>query len=210
MISYPARAHNPSAFNPGNLTIYPPEKPTEPSSNPFHTTTKATPTPNPSDVDPMPRPKRSRAENETRMSNTQLNTIQDPVTHDDPRPGKRNRNTTPYKIPTEEPQRSPSPETEDISQEVQRRLLIQEERRRKRESSQTDKRKRESIGSNESVSPGTSRRKKRARVSSGEMAGSWKDGGSGNLNQRKRFWDGASGSDAAARAKRSRRVGTRS
>lgn len=58
-------------------------------------------------------------------------------------------------------------ETEDISEEVQRRLRIQEERRRKKESVKPEKRKRESLLSNESTSPGMNR-PKRKRVRSGE------------------------------------------
>ncbi|KAJ5754455.1 hypothetical protein N7533_003998 [Penicillium manginii] len=59
-------------------------------------------------------------------------------------------------------------ETEDISAEVQRRLLIKEERRRKKENAQPEKRKRESMISNESLSPGGGQKpqKKRVRVGS--------------------------------------------
>ncbi|KAJ5347718.1 uncharacterized protein N7506_000971 [Penicillium brevicompactum] len=58
--------------------------------------------------------------------------------------------------------------TEDISAEVQRRLKIREEQRRKRDTPKQDKRKRESLVSNESASPGPAARprKKRARVDS--------------------------------------------
>ncbi|KAJ5648178.1 hypothetical protein N7490_004550 [Penicillium lividum] len=56
-----------------------------------------------------------------------------------------------------------SNETEDISAEVQRRLRIKDEMRRKKESSQSNKRKRESISA-DNVSPGSLRlHKKRAR-----------------------------------------------
>ncbi|BDD55282.1 hypothetical protein MAP00_000819 [Monascus purpureus] len=50
-----------------------------------------------------------------------------------------------------------SPETEDISAEVQRRLKIKEERRKKRNIPKSEKRKRESLLSNASFSEGTSK-----------------------------------------------------
>lgn len=56
-------------------------------------------------------------------------------------------------------------EPEDISAEVQRRLRIKEERRRKKGNTQSEKRKRESLLSNESFSStGYKPHKKRARV----------------------------------------------
>lgn len=55
--------------------------------------------------------------------------------------------------------------TEDISAEVQRRLKIKEEQRRKKENPKPDKRKRDSLASNDGASPAISRpRKKRARM----------------------------------------------
>ncbi|CAG8056093.1 unnamed protein product [Penicillium olsonii] len=58
--------------------------------------------------------------------------------------------------------------TEDISAEVQRRLKIKEEQRRKRETPKHDKRKRDSLASNDGASPGatTRPRKKRAKTDS--------------------------------------------
>ncbi|KAJ5239248.1 hypothetical protein N7468_003867 [Penicillium chermesinum] len=86
------------------------------------------------------------------------------------------------------------PETEDISQEVQRRLRIQEERRRKKESGRSDKRKRESMGSNENASPGTAHQRKRKKV--GKDSVSLKKE-SASSSQRKRYLDGPSSLDAA-------------
>ncbi|KAJ5497330.1 hypothetical protein N7463_009317 [Penicillium fimorum] len=55
--------------------------------------------------------------------------------------------------------------TEDISAEVQRRLKIKEEQRRKKENPKADKRKRDSLASNDGESPIASRpRKKRLMV----------------------------------------------
>ena len=55
--------------------------------------------------------------------------------------------------------------TEDISAEVQRRLKIREEQRKKKENPKADKRKRESLASNEGESPIASKpRKKRLRL----------------------------------------------
>lgn len=82
---------------------------------------------------------------------------------------KRKLNPTPPLNPPDESQHTSSAyETEDISAEVQRRLLIKEERRRKKENAQPEKRKRESMISNESLSPGGGQKpqKKRVRVGS--------------------------------------------
>ncbi|PWY74965.1 hypothetical protein BO83DRAFT_436968 [Aspergillus eucalypticola CBS 122712] len=60
-----------------------------------------------------------------------------------------------------------SVETEDISEEVQRRLKIKEEQRRRRETSKVDKRKRDSLTSNGSTSSartGTKHTRKKART----------------------------------------------
>lgn len=60
-----------------------------------------------------------------------------------------------------------SVETEDISEEVQRRLKIKEEQRKRRETSKVDKRKRDSLTSNGSTSSartGTKHTRKKARI----------------------------------------------
>lgn len=57
-----------------------------------------------------------------------------------------------------------STETEDISAEVQRRLEIKEEQRRKRYNAKPEKRKRDSLASNASISsPGEAARPKRKK-----------------------------------------------
>ncbi|KAJ6096110.1 hypothetical protein N7486_006856 [Penicillium sp. IBT 16267x] len=151
------------------------------SDNPFQSTSTTTsktraaesPAPQSTDTEYTARRKRSRTDKdiEPRASI-------DPA--DESRSSKRKRDIPSYELPIDIPS---SNETEDISEEVQRRLRIKEERRRKKESSQPEKRKRDSMISNESVSPGLSRhRKKRARVgdelNSVELAsGSATDGG---------------------------------
>ncbi|KAJ5760687.1 hypothetical protein N7520_007843 [Penicillium odoratum] len=80
---------------------------------------------------------------------------------------KRKRDMPSFRQPSVETQWTQddqdSNETEDISAEVQRRLRIKDEMRRKKESSQSNKRKRESISA-DNVSPGSLRlHKKRAR-----------------------------------------------
>ena len=65
--------------------------------------------------------------------------------------------------------------TEDISAEVQRRLKIKEEQRRKRETPKQDKRKRDSLASNDGASPSEATcrpRKKRAKMSNERKRGS--------------------------------------
>ncbi|KAJ5257015.1 hypothetical protein N7478_013119 [Penicillium angulare] len=116
-----------------------------------------TPSSPPSDKEPTTRRKRSRTEKDTTVVDSQWQPS--PIVLDDPRASKRKRDTqsTPhpdYSQPLyhEAPE---SHETEDISEEVQRRLRIKEERRRKKEVPQSAKRKRESM------SPGSSRRRKK-------------------------------------------------
>ncbi|KAJ5993280.1 hypothetical protein N7451_009004 [Penicillium sp. IBT 35674x] len=132
------------------------------SNNPFQSTsttpkTRAaeSPTPQSTDTEHTARRKRSRTDKdiEPRVPNAPT---------DDARASKRKRDISSYQLPIDTPDAN---ETEDISEEVQRRLRIKEERRRKKESSQPEKRKRDSMISNESTSPGPSRhRKKRIRV----------------------------------------------
>ncbi|TQB76726.1 hypothetical protein MPDQ_007121 [Monascus purpureus] len=64
-----------------------------------------------------------------------------------------------------------SPETEDISAEVQRRLKIKEERRKKRNIPKSEKRKRESLLSNASFSEGTSKpERKKVKTKNSRLA----------------------------------------
>ncbi|KAJ5537060.1 hypothetical protein N7513_010246 [Penicillium frequentans] len=132
------------------------------SDNPFQSTSTTSktraaesPTSQSTDTEHNARRKRTRTDKdiEPRVSN-------DPI--DEARASKRKRDIPSYQHPIDTPDAN---ETEDISEEVQRRLRIKEERRRKKESSQPEKRKRDSMISNESTSPGPSRhRKKRIRV----------------------------------------------
>lgn len=89
-----------------------------------------------------------------------------------------------------------SAETEDISEEVERRLAIKDEKRKKR-GSQLEKRKRESLASNGSTSSvgTTTKPKKRRRVS---PAGSPNHAKRGDLHD-------ATDDDAAAGKKRVKR-----
>jgi hypothetical protein len=85
---------------------------------------------------------------------------------DEVRASKRSRDTS-SQAPTQEDDYTTSTSlgTEDISAEVQRRLNIKEDQRRKKENQKPDKRKRESLASNEGASPALSRpRTKRLKV----------------------------------------------
>lgn len=109
--------------------------------------------------------KRSRPQKEGDTSATsELNTHTD--SSEEARASKRKRDTGTYSgVVGDQYNGSGSNGTEDISEEVQRRLRIKEERRRRKENAQPEKRKRESLISNESESPGASRpRKKRVRT----------------------------------------------
>lgn len=127
---------------------------------------RPTPTPQSTDTDTSSRRKRSRTEKESDIPSTESETNTQTDQSEDPRASKRKRDAVPY-TEVDEATRNTSGffETEDISEEVQRRLRIKEERRRQKESAKPEKRKRESLLSNESVSPGPSKhRKKRARA----------------------------------------------
>ncbi|KAJ6164879.1 hypothetical protein N7470_003551 [Penicillium chermesinum] len=181
-----------------------PEKSADAPSNPFSANpTPATPQSSDAEKAQKKRPRLEReAENATQPTNRELQT-------GDTRASKRSRSIIAHPNPPQQyppqqyppqpklpeyTQRSTSPETEDISQEVQRRLRIQEERRRKKESGRSDKRKRESMGSNENASPGTAHQRKRKKV--GKDSVSLKKE-SASSSQRKRYLDGPSSLDAA-------------
>ncbi|KAJ5506692.1 hypothetical protein N7453_005649 [Penicillium expansum] len=88
---------------------------------------------------------------------------------DEMRAPKRYRNSSSQPTPEQDGQfASTSLGTEDISAEVQRRLKIKEEQRLKKENPKADKRKRESLVSNEGESPIAPKpRKKRLRLENG-------------------------------------------
>lgn len=112
------------------------------------------------------RKKRSRAEKDEDVTSLkhEINTQYDST--EDVRASKRKRDTASYSgVDEDQHNASGTTETEDISEEVQRRLRIKEERRRRKESARPEKRKRGSRLSNESASPGASnRRKKKAKT----------------------------------------------
>lgn len=113
---------------------------------------------------PSGKKKRSRVEKE--QENVPMNP--DSETKEEIPVSKRKRNPPLPSDTAEEFQESSyAYETEDISAEVQRRLRIKEETRRKKENMKPDKRKRDSLLSNESSSPGGHKpQKKRVRVES--------------------------------------------
>ena len=79
-----------------------------------------------------------------------------PVAEPSTRVPKRKRVDKTIPGADEDVRNATSVETEDISEEVQRRLKIKEEQRKKRGASKADKRKRDSMTSNGSASsPGT-------------------------------------------------------
>lgn len=93
-----------------------------------------------------------------------------------------------------------SMETEDISEEVQRRLKIKEEKRKKR-NAKPEKRKRDSLASNGSTSsPGTtSKPRKKAKVAAADAGGGDTTlGATENDSSRTRRFDGIADSDATA------------
>ncbi|KAJ5102149.1 hypothetical protein NUU61_004371 [Penicillium alfredii] len=151
-----------------------------------------TPTPQSTDSEATIRRKRSRADRQ-HAEITQPENATQPQSHPDstdkPRAPKRKRPAaaaTAASAPGEDAARNMTPssfETEDISEEVRRRLRIKEERRRKEGGgTKSEKRKRDSLASNESASPGSTKpKKKRVRRDSdrkrdGDLAGIEADG----------------------------------
>ncbi|KAJ5159649.1 uncharacterized protein N7482_006653 [Penicillium canariense] len=134
------------------------------SSSAPKTNPQPTPTPQFTDTETRGRRKRPRTEKEGTVTPSQERS------QEDPRASKRRRDLISFQATEEDPRNasyasSGSLETEDISAEVQRRLRIKEERRWKKETNKPEKRKRESLVSTESVSPGGARhKKKRART----------------------------------------------
>lgn len=102
------------------------------------------------------------------------------------RSSKRKRDTGSYSGGDEDNHNpSGATETEDISEEVQRRLELREQRRR-RKGTTSEKRKHDSLHSNGSVSPDTTRHpKKRARAGRGLQGGDTMSGqGSEWMNEK--------------------------
>ncbi|KAJ5677939.1 uncharacterized protein N7477_003572 [Penicillium maclennaniae] len=130
------------------------------SSSSSKTHARQTPTPQSTDVEFTGRRKRPRTEEEKETTSTESETTSQPEIP----VLKRKRNIVSRPV-AEELDTSGSFETEDISAEVQRRLRIKDECRRRKDEVKPEKRKRESMVSNESTSPGNSKhRKKRART----------------------------------------------
>ncbi|KAJ5585035.1 uncharacterized protein N7459_004835 [Penicillium hispanicum] len=143
----------------------------EPGTTPFASAskmhTRLSPAPQSTDTQSNARRKRARIDRDKENTASEFEQRSEADRLDDAPASKRQRDTASYSGLDEEPQTTStgSGETEDISAEVQRRLRIKEERRRKKEHTQPEKRKRESLLSNESVSPGASRpQKKRVRT----------------------------------------------
>ncbi|CAG8254293.1 unnamed protein product [Penicillium nalgiovense] len=108
----------------------------------------------------------------TRKKRRRISQDNDKARSDPPyekRASKRHRDSSPQPATEQDGQfTSTSLGTEDISAEVQRRLKIKEEQRLKKENPKADKRKRESLASNEGETPIPSRpRKKRLRLENG-------------------------------------------
>ncbi|KAJ5295649.1 hypothetical protein N7508_010470 [Penicillium antarcticum] len=107
--------------------------------------------------------RRRSSQKETICPNTET-PPRDPST-DEARSSKRYRDVSQPSEGDEGDVTSTSLGTEDISAEVQRRLKIKEEQRRKKDNPKRDKRKRDSLASNEATSPVVLRpKKKRVRV----------------------------------------------
>ncbi|KAJ5770296.1 uncharacterized protein N7511_002347 [Penicillium nucicola] len=126
---------------------------------------RATPQTQDPDTEANTRKKRRRSsrDKETTIPDTDI-PLQDPSTGEE-RASKRYRDVSQPSEWNEDDVTSTSLGTEDISAEVQRRLKIKEEQRRKKDNPKADKRKRESLASNEATSPVMPRpKKKRARV----------------------------------------------
>jgi hypothetical protein len=125
---------------------------------------RQTPTPQSTNTDPTSQRKRSRNEKESDITYAESQTNTQPDILED-RASKRKRDIASHPAAEDFHQTPGSLETEDISEEVQRRLRIKEERRRRKDDTKSEKRKRESLLSNESASPDNSKhRKKRART----------------------------------------------
>lgn len=144
----------------------------KPPANPFHFASSSaskmnarqTPTSQSTDTDPTSRRKRSRTEKERDITSTESETNTQSDIFED-RASKRKRDLASHPAAEDFPHASGSLETEDISEEVQRRLRIKEERLRRKDDAKPEKRKRESLLSNESSSPGNFKhRRKRART----------------------------------------------
>ncbi|KAJ5722342.1 hypothetical protein N7488_000377 [Penicillium malachiteum] len=141
--------------------------PSNPSASSQKNRTESNPSQSQSQSQPQSseptRRKRPRTDKDTPPRDSQNTFSEDPIAAH--RSSKRRRDN-----PDEPPQDYAQPpqqeypgewETEDISEEVQRRLRIKEEIRRKKESSRVQKRKRDSLQSNEGRSPGPSKHQKK-------------------------------------------------
>lgn len=138
----------------------------------FKTNAYATSTSHPAEADTSRRRKRDRTENEenatvqTARSNSQTDSS------GEVRASKRKRDTGFDSGADEDPHNaSGATETEDISEEVQRRLELREERRRRKGTTHSEKRKRDSLHSSGSVSPDTTRHPKKRARTGGELQG---------------------------------------
>ncbi|KAJ5371196.1 uncharacterized protein N7496_007288 [Penicillium cataractarum] len=145
------------------------------SGNPFNTphssssaskiNERPTATPQSTETETSCRKKRSRIEKAGIDMQNQL-----PTPEEDLRASKRRRDLIEEDAGNAHYASSGSQETEDISAEVQRRLRIKEEKRRMRLKTKPEKRKRESLVSNDGASPAeANHRKKRARRTGSDL-----------------------------------------
>jgi hypothetical protein len=126
---------------------------------------RPTATPQSTETETTCRKKRCRTEKSGADMQNQV-----PGLGEDPRASKRRRDLIGEDARSAHYASSGSQETEDISAEVQRRLKIKEEKRRLREKTKPEKRKRESLLSNDGASPAeANHRKKRARRTSSDL-----------------------------------------
>lgn len=126
---------------------------------------RPTATPQSTETESSCRKKRSRTEKAGTDMQNQL-----PTPEEDPRASKRRRDLIEEDAQNAHYASSGSQETEDISAEVQRRLRIKEEKRRMRQKTKPEKRKRESLISNDGASTAeANHRKKRARHTSRDL-----------------------------------------
>ncbi|CEJ58209.1 hypothetical protein PMG11_06875 [Penicillium brasilianum] len=126
---------------------------------------RPTATPQSTETETSCRKKRCRTEKAEVDMQNQVQSLEE-----DPRASKRRRDLIGEDARSAHYASSGSQETEDISAEVQRRLKIKEEKRRMREKTKPEKRKRESLVSNDGASPAeANHRKKRARRTSSDL-----------------------------------------
>ncbi|KAJ6051553.1 uncharacterized protein N7446_006185 [Penicillium canescens] len=126
---------------------------------------RSTPQRPPTDTEANTRKKRRRSSRDKDTTHPEPEITPHDPSIDESRASKRHCDVSQPSEQDEGDITSTSLGTEDISAEVQRRLKIKEEQRRKKDNPKPDKRKRESLASNEATSPSVPRpKKKRVRM----------------------------------------------